>query len=230
MWHLPSRASGIAAAARVTAAGTAAATVPADRAVSRLHVPTHFRKHFLVGFDCAAGGREHVPRYRSGTAGLESSAAVFGKQFSSSRQSYVRLGVHEAEHGEGAENLVLGKVRLIFERSARNRHQGVYRNRADFQFRERERHVDSVVESLAHAYYAAGADAEAFLLRGLYRIDFHVERVRRADVGEIPPGSLDVVVVARHPGFPQPPELLPCQKPHRGAEVDFQLALHPSVA
>ena len=57
-----------------------------------------------------------------------------------------------------------------------------------------------------------------------------VKRVCSANIGEIPPGRLNIGMIHRHAALPKPDKLLLCQKAERGAEADTSaFFLHPLV-
>lgn len=60
----------------------------------------------------------------------------------------------------------------------------------------------------------------------LERLDLFLIGVGGANVGEVPAGGLDVVVVAGHARLVEAVELLGSEEAHGGAQVDLALPLH----
>ena len=151
------------------------------------------------------------------------------EQCAAGGESYVRLRIDVAEERNRPENLRLGEPRQMLERRARNRHQRVQRDRVNAELREADGHVETVFPGLPHADDAAGARTHALSLHLLQGLDLHLVGMRRADIREIPAGSLDIMVIGRHTGLVEAMELLRRKKSHRRAKLDSGLPVHRFV-
>ena len=114
----------------------------------------------------------------------------------------------------------------MLERRARNRHQRVQRDRVDPELREADSHVETVLPALAHVDDAAGAGTHPLGLHLLQGLDLHLVGMRRADIREIPPGGLDIMVIGRHTGLVEAVELLRRKKSYRRTKLDSGLPVH----
>ena len=117
----------------------------------------------------------------------------------------------------------------MLERCARNRHQCVQWDRVNAKLREADGHVETVFPAFTHADDAARAGTHALGLHLLQGLGLHLVGMRGADIWEIPPGGLDIMVIGRHTGLVEAVELLCRKKSHRRAKLDFGLSVHPFI-
>jgi hypothetical protein len=120
-----------------------------------LHISSHGAQHGSVLLNRGTARGQHVSGNRRADAAGEAVRTVIGERGASARKANVRLGINHAEDGQRAENFIVLQHFPLAERGALDRHQHIDRNGLNAEFRECERHIQSVLPGFAHADDAA---------------------------------------------------------------------------
>ena len=114
----------------------------------------------------------------------------------------------------------------MFERCPRNGHQSIDGNGINSQFSQTDSHVEAVFPGLSHADDTSGTGTHAFCFYFFQSLDFHVIGMGGADIREISPGGLDVMVIAGYACFVETMQLFSREKSHGSTKVNLTFPVH----